>query len=45
MLFTKLSISLRNGRIKQNVPFLDIFFFKIQSNINTDTKERLDCSH
>ena len=39
MLSTKVSIRLRNGRIKQNVAFFDIFFFKIQSNIfNTDTK-------
>ena len=38
MFSTKVSIRLRNGRIKQNVPFFDNFFFKIQSNINTDTK-------
>ena len=38
MFSTKVSIRLRNGRIKQNIPFVEIFFFKLQSNINTDTK-------
>ena len=39
MFSTKVSIRLRNGRIKQMSRFLIIFFFKIQSNIsNTDTK-------